>query len=121
MSRAEMRRAAREQKKTKTKTYNINEEQLHLMVRAAIAKEREQIKREAVDDAINTAMILMLTLPLETLKEHYWQKTYARKLPEFTDHVLDYYYKWQNGEIDIQKLRDDLWEYAGVKIEEGER
>ena len=107
MTRAEMRRAARETSK-KTKTYNLTEEQIEIM------------KQEATTKAVNEAMILLLTLPLEVLMDHYWQKTYDKKIPEFTEYVLEYYEKWQNGELDMDKLKQDLWEFGGVKLERSE-
>ena len=107
MTRAEMRRAARETSK-KTKTYNLTEEQIQI------------IKQEATTTAVNEAMILLLTLPLEVLMDHYWQKTYDKKIPEFTNYVLEYYEMWQNGELDMDKLKQDLWEFGGVKLEKSE-
>lgn len=80
----------------------------------------ERIKQEATDDAVNTAMVLLLTLPLEVLMDHYWTKTYAKRIPRFTELVLEYYERWQNGELDMDKLKEDLWEYGGVKLVEGE-
>ena len=107
MTRAEMRRAAQEESK-KTKTYTLTEEQIQI------------IKQEATTTAVNEAMILLLTLPLEVLMDHYWQKTYDKKIPEFTNYVLEYYEKWQNGELDMDKLKQDLWEFGGVKLERKE-
>lgn len=63
-------------------------------------------------------MILLLTLPLEVLMDFYWKKSYAKRIPEFTQRVLDYYAAWQNGELDMDKLKEDLWEYGGVRLEE---
>ena len=104
MTRAELRRAAREKSK-KTKTYNLTEDQIKL------------IKQEATTKACNEAMVLLLTLPLEVLMDYYWQKTYESRIPEFTEHVLDYYEQWQNGELDMDKLKEDLWKYGGVRLE----
>lgn len=44
-----------------------------------------EIKEQATQDAINTAMVLLLTLPLEVLMDHYWQKSYAKRIPKFTE------------------------------------
>lgn len=118
MGRAEMRRAKREYHKGKTATYNLTKAQLQEAVRKEAKKEIDSIKEKATEDAINTAMILLLTLPLEVLMDHYWKKTYRKKIPEFTEYVLDYYQKWQNGELDLDKLKEDLWEYGGVRLEE---
>lgn len=78
------------------------------------------LKQEATTKAVNEAMILLLTLPLEVLMDHYWQKTYDKKIPEFTNYVLEYYEMWQNGELDMDKLKQDLWEFGGVKLERSE-
>lgn len=86
----------------------------------AIDVKLERIKQEATDDAVNTAMILLLTLPLEVLMDHYWTKSYAKRIPKFTELVLEYYERWQNGELDMEKLKEDLWEYGGVKLVESE-
>lgn len=120
MGRAEMRRAMRNEKKAKTATYNLTKAQLDAMVKEQIGEELERIKEESMNDAINTAMVLLLTIPLEVLMDHYWPKSYAKRIPEFTNHVLEYYEKWQNGELDMDKLKEDLWEYGGVKLMEGE-
>lgn len=120
MGRAERRRTQKLEQKEKTATYNLTKEQLDIMVREQVGKELERIKQEATDDAINTAMILLLTLPLEVLMDYYWQKSYASRIPKFTERVLEYYIMWQNGELDMDKLKEDLWEYGGVKLEEGE-
>lgn len=120
MSRAELRRKNREEVRNKTKTYNFTKSQLDAVIKESIGKELEKAKQKATEEAVNTAMILMLTLPLEVLMDHYWTKTYEKKLPGFVNHVLDYYEKWQNGELDMDELRKDLWEYGGVKLEEVE-
>ena len=67
-----------------------------------------------------TAMTLLLVLPMEVLMDHYWKKTYAKKIPEFTELVLQYYERWQNGELDMDEMKKDLWEYGGVRLEERE-
>lgn len=120
MSRAERRRAEREALKKKTKTYNLTQEQLEIKIREGVKSEVERIKLEATENAIDTAMYLLLALPLTVLKESYWQKSYAKRLPKFTEQVIEYYKKWQDGEIDIEELKKDLWEYGGVRIEESE-
>ena len=118
MGRAERRRIRKLEQKAKTATYNLTKEQLDIAVREQVGKELERIKQEATDDAVNTAMVLLLTLPLEVLMDHYWTKTYAKRIPKFTELVLEYYERWQNGELDMEKLKEDLWEYGGVKLVE---
>lgn len=121
MGRAERRRTQKNEQKAKTATYNLTKAQLDGMVREEIAEEFARVKQEAMKEAVNTVMVLLLTLPLEVLMDHYWKKSYAKRIPEFTNHVLEYYEMWQNGELDIDKLKEDLWEYGGVKLVEGEK
>ena len=120
MGRAERRRAQKLKQKEKTTTYKLTKAQLDVMVREKIGDELIRVKQEATDDAVNTAMVLLLTLPLEVLMDHYWTKSYAKRIPKFTERVLEYYERWQNGELDMEKLKEDLWEYGGVKLVESE-
>lgn len=121
MNRAEIRRLEREKIKEKTRTYNLTKAQLDALVRERVLSElndiKAKIKKEATEDAVNTAMVLMLTLPLKVLMDDYWTGEQLEQIPEFTDKVIEYYEKWQNGELDIDKLREDLWNYAGVRLE----
>lgn len=117
MNRQQRRAAERKEQKARTKTYNLTEEQLQTYVRQAIEKELKNDHEEIMNESTNTAMILLLTLPLEVLMDHYWPKSYAKKIPEFTNYVLEYYERWQNGELDMDKLKEDLWEYGGVRLE----
>lgn len=50
--------------------------------------------------------------------EHFWQKSSSKNIPKFLDLVLDYYGRWQNGELDMGKLKKDLWEIGGIRMEE---
>ena len=118
MGRAERRRTQKLEQKEKTATYNLTKAQLDVMVREKIGDELTRVKQEATDDAVNTAMVLLLTLPLEVSMDHYWTKSYAKRIPKFTERVLEYYERWQNGELDMEKLKEDLWEYGGVKLVE---
>lgn len=119
MGRAEIRRAIKGKKKANTATCNLTKAQLDVIVREKIGDELEKVQQEAMDQAVNTAMVLMLTLPLEVLMNHYWKKTYAKRIPEFTDYILKYYRMWQDGELDMEEMKKHLWEYGGVRLEEG--
>ena len=120
MSRAEIRRKQRESQKANTATYNLTKAQLDALVEQQICDRMKQVKEQATYDAVNTAMVLLLTLPLEVLMDHYWQKSYEKKIPEFTAYVLEYYQKWQDGELDMDEMKEDLWNYAGFRLEESE-
>lgn len=102
MNRAERRKAG---KKAKVATYNITQDQIN------------KIKQEARDEAVNVALTLMLALPLEVLKDKYWVKSAKRRLPKFLDDVLSLYDSWNKGVLTIEELREDLWNYGGIKLE----
>ena len=70
MGRAEIRRAMKNEKKARSATYNLTKAQLDAMVLKQIEDELAKIRQQATDDAVNTAMILLLTLPLEVLMDY---------------------------------------------------
>lgn len=115
--RAELRRTQRKEKKANTATYNLTQAQLDAIVSEKIGKKIAETKQEIYEETVNTVMALVLTLPLEVLMDHYWQKSYRQRLPGFVDKVLNYYEKWQDGEIDMEDLKKDLWEFGGIRLE----
>ena len=117
MGRAELRRAEREKRKSETVTYNLTMAQLDAFVQEQIGHRIKEAKEEATSEAINQAIALLLTLPLEVLMDHYWPKSYAKRLPGFVDKVIEYYEMWQDGKLDMDKMKEDLWQYGGVRLE----
>lgn len=117
MGRAELRRAEREKRKSETVTYNLTRAQLDAFVQEQIEYRIKEAKEEATSEAINQAIALLLTLPLEVLMDHYWPKSYAKRLPGFVDKVIEYYEMWQDGKLDMDKMKEDLWQYGGVRLE----
>lgn len=117
MTRAEQRRAARAEKKGQV-TYNLTQAQLDAIIKEKIFSEMQKMKKEATEDAINTAMTLMFVLPMEVLMDHFWPKSYEKQIPKFANLLTDYYYKWQIGELDMDAMVEDLEKYAGIKFVE---
>ena len=117
MGRAELRRAEREKRKSETVTYNLTRAQLDAFVQEQIGHRIKEAKEDATSEAINQAIALLLTLPLEVLMDHYWPKSYAKRLPGFVDQVIEYYEMWQDGKLDMDKMKEDLWRYGGVRLE----
>ena len=117
MNRAGKRRAKKEENKKKTATYNLTKAQIDREIEKSIGKKLEEIKMESTD----AAMILTLTIPIKVMVEYYWKDLSCEELKEetsiFAERMVDYYESWQNGEIDILKLKNELWDLTGIKIE----
>ena len=114
--RAELRRAAKEKEKNQVK-YSLSTDQINTAVRAEFDKVMDQLKIDAVEDGLGAAMVLLMTVPFVVLRDNYWKKTYKQKLPVFADQVIDILNKWENGEVDLEKLREEIWEDAGIRVE----
>ena len=91
-------------------------EQLKNMVHESVEDGLLRMKQEAMDEAINTAMILTI----ESFDGLLLEKFYTNWLPEFIYYVLAHYKQWQKGELHMDELRKELWEYGGVRLEEVE-
>jgi len=104
MGRAEMRRQQKAAQK-KQKIYTLNQAQI------------DKIKSDAIEEAVGQALTLMLTIPLEVLITDYWPKTAYKRGQEFTEKVLALYQRYENGEVSMDALREDLWEYGGIRLE----
>lgn len=118
MNRQQRRENERKSEKYQNSTYNLTKSQLDNTIRQSIETELNKAYQDGMNDGMDKAMILLLTLPVEVLKDFYWKKSYEKKIPEFTDRILEYYEKWQNGELDMDKMKEDLQRYAGVRVEE---
>lgn len=79
-------------------------------VEKRVAAEREAVKEEMMN--------VMFGIPAMVLKDKYWPKSYRRYLPDFTDHMFEYYEKWDKGLLSTDEIKDILWKDAGMKFEE---
>ena len=121
MTRAEKRRLMKEDnKQTKTPTYQFTKEQIDAMIQTEVAKKLDEVKQEITEESIAAAMELLFVLPMEVLMDNFWQKSYAQKIPKFTEMLLDYYQSWENGELDMDKMKEDLWKYGRIRLEQVE-
>ena len=119
MNRAERRRQAKAEKR-KVATYNLTSDQLQ----TAVKRESDKFIKDAYEDGfrngMNKALVLMWALPLIVLRDHFWKKTFQRQAKKFCEELFDLYSRWQDDEVDINEIRDDLWEYGGIRLQEGE-
>ena len=87
-----------------------------------LAKERrkayEEASKIAGQKSVDIAWQLMLAIPCEVLLgDNYWSKTAKKRLPKFVDDCLSLYNSYNAGILTLAELRDDLWEWGGVKLE----
>ena len=120
MNRAERRRQEKAAKK-KVPTYNLTKTMLDEAVRSEADRQLKEAFQEGFDKGTNQALILMLSIPLMVLKDHFWKKSFRQRIPKFMEEVFKLYEAWQDDEIDINDLRQELWEIGGIRLEESER
>ena len=106
MNRAERRRQGI---KESVKTYTLNEDQI------------KQIKADAVKEAIDTAFILMLGLPVMILHDKYsllMKREVDGKCREerFTDLLLDLYDSFDKGYLTLDDILNCIKEECGIDI-----
>ena len=87
------------------------------MVQQELNTAMERKKNDIVDEVTNQSVALMILLPMKVLIEDYWPKTYKQKLPGFIDKTMQYYSDWQDNKLDIEELKDFLWNEVGIKVE----
>lgn len=81
MGRAERRRAQKCEEKAKTATYNLTRAQLDALVREKISGELDRVKQEATNDAINQAIILLLTMIRQlTMRLRMWSRNMTKMM-----------------------------------------
>ncbi len=106
------RKQRREMKKQgidvpKTPTYNLNWDD---MIR--IKKEATQ---EAYDDAVTTAMTLLLSIPVMVgMKKYGWT---SEEMEWFCNDVLEEYERFNSGEKSLEEYQKFVYEQCGIRFE----
>lgn len=114
MSRAERRRA--EKSSGKKAVYMVTEEQLDIMIQERMEKQWDRLKQEAFDEASVEILSVLFCLPMEVLMTDFWPKAYSKNIPKFTKSLMELYVKYQNGELDMDELKEKLWTYGGIRL-----
>lgn len=120
LSRQQRRKLERDEQKRQKATYNLTKAQLDEVVQkeatAFVESKKKEMKQEIYYDAVNDAMVLLLALPMIVLRRDYWKKSFHSKCKDFCNSVIELYEKWQEGEVNIEELKNMLWELGGVKF-----
>lgn len=112
MNRAQRRLAEKQKPK-----YALNKSEVKSLAKQAWKSDVDRLKKEIYDEARIDFMLGALALPMMVLMDHFWQKSYAQKIPKFTELLLEYYQDWEDGKLDSEKMPEDLWNYGGVRLE----
>ena len=75
----------------------------------------KKIKQEATEQAVDTAMTLLLGIPIKVLKEKYgWGM--KKRLPEFCQAMLDTYDEFSRGDLTLEEFAELMYQECGVKF-----
>lgn len=76
----------------------------------------QNMKQTAVSEAVDTAMILLLALPIKVLRDEYGWGT-KKRLPEFAEKLVDEYTNFNSDEQTLEEYAQMVYEYTGIKFE----
>ena len=105
MNRAQ-RRAAKKNKQfmQRDPVYNVKESDLSNM------------KSKATEQAVDTAMILLLSIPVKVMHDKYgWGM--KKRLPELAEALIDEYQEFADGNMTLEEYQEMVYEYCGMKFE----
>jgi hypothetical protein len=100
MNRAERRRSAKQQ--PRPKTYVLTEDQIN------------QIKKDAVNEAIRKAFLMLMSIPVMVLHDKFGFG--KQRLERFMDYVLIWYESVQDNETQMQELVNVAEKECGIQI-----
>ena len=114
MSRAEIRRARREENKKKA-TFVMTEEEIMKIRKQEYDRARKMI-HEKSDQIAEDILKMMIVIPTNVLINDYWQKTAKKRIPQFVDDCLSLYQSWSSGAVTMDEMQKLTEEYAGIKL-----
>lgn len=80
------------------------------------ASDLERIKSEAREEAVDTAMVLLLGIPIKVLRDKYgWGM--KKRLPEFAEALLEVYSDFCEGDMTLEEFRELIYEECGIKFQ----
>lgn len=105
MNRAQ-RRAAKKNKQfvQRDPVYNVKESDLSNM------------KSKATEQAVDMAMILLLSIPVKVMHDKYgWGM--KKRLPKLAEALIDEYQEFADGNMTLEEYQEMVYEYCGMKFE----
>lgn len=114
MSRAEIRRARREENKKKA-TFVMTEEEIMKIRKQEYDRARKTI-HEKSDQIAEDILKMMIVIPTNVLINDYWQKTAKKRIPQFVEDCMSLYQSWSAGTVSMEEMQKLTEEYAGIKL-----
>lgn len=79
-------------------------------------KDYMAMKKKAVTEGVDNALVLLLSIPVKVLSEKYgWTET--EELPDFVEHMINEYESFSNGDITLEEYQELVYQKCGVKFE----
>ena len=114
MSRAEIRRARREENKKKA-TFVMTEEEIMKIRKQEYDRARKTIHDKS-DQLAEEILKMMIVIPTNVLINDYWQKTAKKRIPQFVEDCMSLYKSWVEGNVSMEEMQNLTEEYAGIKL-----
>lgn len=114
MSRAEIRRARREENKKKA-TFVMTEEEIMKIRKQEYDRARKTIHDKS-DQLAEEILKMMIVIPTNVLINDYWQKTAKKRIPQFVEDCMSLYQSWSAGTVSMEEMQRVTEEYSGIKL-----
>lgn len=114
MSRAEIRRAKKENDK-KQKVFTMTKEEVDKLRIQEFERARKILMQKNAELA-EEILLMMLVIPTNILVSDYWPKTAKKRIPYFVEQCISLYEAWEMGVVDMQQMIDLTEEYSGIRL-----
>lgn len=80
-----------------------------------LASLKKEIYRKSYSDAADTALVLLLSIPICVLHEFYdWTD---EELVTLSDYLIDEYQRFSDGEMTLEQYQDYVFKLTGLKFQ----
>lgn len=118
MTRAELRRQKREEKKEQ-KTYTFTAKELEDMQKTIRDREYARAKEILSKQTKNVAgdiFRMMLVVPTNVLVADYWEKSAKKRIPKFVNECMKLYNAIMDGTVKMSECVALTEEYSGIEL-----